>query len=80
MARWMGYANADEMNAEHDPLHAQLAQWVGVTSFSLMEAQGIPLTLKQRRIAELEEGAVLHLQRWIANLRQEGLLPCSVIF
>ena len=72
MARWMGYANAQEMNEQHDPLHAALCDWAGVTSYSLLEAQGVALTAKQQRFARLEEEVVLHAQRWLANLRQEG--------
>lgn len=80
MAAWMGYADADEMNDEHDPLHAALCLWAGVPSFSLMSAQGVALNKPRKRLASLEEAAVLHLQRWLAHLRQEGEMPCCVIF
>ena len=81
MARWMGYATVEELNADHDPLHAALCQWLGVPSYSLMIAQGVALDAKRMRLANLEEVAVLTIQRFIANLRQEGELDqCSTIF
>jgi hypothetical protein len=72
MASWMGYGTIEEMDRDHDPLHAEMSQWMGATSYSLLHAQGVKLTLKQQRLAQLEENAVLAAQRWLANLRQEG--------
>lgn len=62
----MGYS-VDEMNRDHDTLHARLCDWLGITSHSLMEARGEPLTPSQQELAWWEEDAVLHLQRLIAR-------------
>lgn len=69
MAVWMGCESVDDMNRCHDPLHAEMAQWMGCTSYSLLAAQGVTLSPALQRIAELEEAAVLHSQRWMQALR-----------
>ncbi|WP_300974857.1 hypothetical protein [Sphingomonas sp. LHG3406-1] len=71
MARWMGCSVA-EMNTAHDGLHAELCQWMGSTSFSLLMAQGVELSPERRAIAGLEEAAVLHVQRWLQALKNSG--------
>jgi hypothetical protein len=66
-AMWLGYQGADavdQMNAEHDPLHRDLCNWLGLTSHSMRMAAGETLTLNERRLAALEEDAVLHVQRF----------------
>lgn len=68
MADWLGYETADEMNEAHDPLHAELCHWFMVPSFSLMTAQGIELASERKALAEMEEAAVLHVQRWLRHL------------
>lgn len=71
MANWMGAPSVAEMNRVHDPLHAELSQWMGATSYSLLLAQGVDLPPNLRRLAELEEVAVLHTQRWLQHLHNE---------
>lgn len=73
MAKWMGCETVEEMDRDHDPLHAELCQWMGSTSYSLLAAQGVQLPDNLRRIAELEECAVLNVQRWLQALKNEGL-------
>lgn len=72
MARWMGCSSVEEMDNDHDPLHAELSQWMGATSYSLLDAQGVPLTHEQRRMAELEENAVIAVQRWLQSIKNAG--------
>lgn len=70
----MGYTGpdaADRMNAEHDPLHAALCRWLGLTSQSLRIAAGEALTPAEHKLAAYEEDAVLHVQRF----RQMARLP-----
>ena len=63
-ARWMGYPDADAMNAAHDPLHRALCRWLGIPSHSLRNAAGEP---HDAALAALEEDAVLHVQRFMAH-------------
>lgn len=72
MAEWLGCPTVDEMNATHDHLHADLCQWLGATSFSLLTAQGVELTPERQALASLEEEAVLHVQRWMQGLKNAG--------
>jgi hypothetical protein len=60
----MGYQTVEEMNAEHDPLHADLCAWLGIESQSLKIAHGEGLTDVQRELSWYEEDAVLHVQRF----------------
>jgi hypothetical protein len=69
----MGYATTDEMNAEHDRLHADLCSWLGIESQSLKVARGESLTEGHRELACYEEDAVLHVQRFRQMARK--LLP-----
>lgn len=69
MAQWMGCSSVEQMDQDHDPLHAELTQWMGATSYSLLVAQGVDLPPPLRRLAELEENAVLHVQRWLQALK-----------
>lgn len=71
MAQWMG-CSVEEMNSTHDGLHAELCQWFGATSFSLLMAQGVELTPERRHLAELEEAAVLATQRWLQGIKNAG--------
>lgn len=66
-ARWMGYPDADAMNAAHDPLHRSLCRWLGVTSHAMREAAGESLTREEQTLANMEEDAVMHLQRFIVH-------------
>jgi len=72
MADWIGARSVEEMNAAHDSLHAELCQWMGVTSFSLLMAQGVELTTEREALADLEEAAVLHVQRWLQHIKNAG--------
>lgn len=71
-AAWMGYppglAGIVAMDARHDPLHADLARWVGIPSFSLRIASGEALSGPERLLAGLEEDAVLMLQRYLQHV------------
>ncbi|GAA4015378.1 hypothetical protein GCM10022280_12640 [Sphingomonas swuensis] len=69
MAEWLGCETVEEMNNAHDGLHAELAQWMGATSFSLLMAQGVALTPERQALAALEEEAVLFVQRWLQGLK-----------
>lgn len=64
-AAWMGYATADDMNADHDALHAAMCKWLGVPSHSLLQAAGEP---HDAHLAWIEENAVLHLQRFMRQI------------
>lgn len=63
-ARWMGYPDAEAMNAAHDATHAALCRWLGVLSHSLMCARG---ESHDGKLAAIEEDAVLYLQRLMAH-------------
>lgn len=71
-AAWMGYppglAGVVAMDARHDPLHADLACWVGIPSFSLRIASGEALSGPEGLLAGLEEDAVLMLQRYLQHV------------
>jgi len=71
-AAWMGYppglAGIVAMDARHDPLHADLARWVGIPSFSLRIASGEALSGPGQRLAGLEEDVVLMLQRYLQHM------------
>lgn len=66
-AEWMG-CSIEQMNAAHDPLHADLCKWAGVESQSLRVAKGEILDAEEHRLAWLEEAAVLNVQRWMVAL------------
>lgn len=65
-ARWMGYETADELNQHHDPLHRALAEWAGVPSHAMLDADNRP---HDGTLAALEEDAVLRVQRWLQHAR-----------
>jgi hypothetical protein len=67
VAAWAGYGSVDELNRDHDPMHAALATLFGVTSYALRHAAGEKLTNEEMVLAVLEETAVLYCQRWIAH-------------
>lgn len=67
-AEWLG-CDEGVMQAEHDILHADLCEWLGVESQSLRAANGQKLAPEQRKLAELEEHAVLAVQRFRAHVR-----------
>lgn len=74
-AEWMGYgADVASMDVEHDLWHLRLCEWLGVESCSLLEASGVELDERQKRLAEIEEDAVLNLQRFVQMARNEGVL------
>lgn len=58
-----------EMVLLHDPLHMALADWLGFESHSLRAAAGLDM---DRRIADLEEAAVMAVQRLIVALKRPG--------
>lgn len=63
MAEWVGYS-VREMNDNHDATHDLLCRFLEVKSHSLMAARGEEY---DRESAELEEAAVLHVQRFMAH-------------
>jgi hypothetical protein len=70
-ARRLGYGgDVEAMCRDHDPLHAVLTDFLGLgRSYSLAFAAGV-LPPEQKRLADLEEAAVLALQ---AFMRSAGL-------
>lgn len=62
---WMGYDTVEAMDRDHDGLHRKLADMFGVTSYSMLDAEGHTLTDEQQPLAWAEENAVLHTQRWL---------------
>lgn len=69
LAKWMGCDSVADYERCHDPLHAEMNEWMGSTSYALLAAQGIELSPALMRIAELEAIAVLHSHRWMQALR-----------
>lgn len=67
VAAWLG-CSVEKMNKEHDALHQELCGAFGVVSQALRDARGETLTVDQKRVAALEETAVLHVQRWLCAL------------
>jgi hypothetical protein len=63
-ADWLG-CTVEQMNVDHDRLHRALAGWTGSTSHALRMGAGEVLTPDERTQADLEENAVLHLQRYM---------------
>jgi hypothetical protein len=63
-ARWLG-CSIEQMNADHDRLHAWFADATGQHSYSLDLAAKRPLTLEQHILANLEEDAILNIQRYL---------------
>lgn len=68
-AEWMG-CSVDEMNAHHDSLHQLLCDWLGFESHALRTARGEPANY---HLANYEEDAVLHLQRFIVRYKDANL-------
>ena len=64
MAKWLG-CSVEQMNAEHDKLHSKLSRWTKEHSYSLELAAGVRLTPQEYTLANLEEDAVLYLQRYL---------------
>lgn len=75
-ATWMGYpaglTGIAQMDALHDRLHVRLCEWLGLPSLSMKDAAGEPLTRDERTLAEIEEDAVMNLQRFIQHARNMG--------
>lgn len=71
MAAWVG-CTVDEMNAAHDTLHRELTAWLGTQSLALKQAAGEQLTAEEQALADFEEEAVLHVQRFMCRSRPEG--------
>lgn len=71
-AQSLGYGrNVVKMVEDHDPLHALLADWLGLESFALRVASGeLPVG---DPLADLEEDAVLAIQRFM--VAAGGKLP-----
>ena len=65
-ARDLGYGDdVAAMTRDHDPLHVALAKWLGLpASYSLRMAAG-ELPEAERWLAELEEAAVMAVQRFV---------------
>lgn len=66
-ARWMGYPDADAMSRDHDALHLALSRFLGIRSQALRQARGESLSREEQAIANLEEDAVMHVQRWMQH-------------
>ena len=66
-ARWMGYPDAAGMNADHDDLHRALCRWLGVTSHAMRIAAGESLSREDHTLANLEEDAVMYLQKFMRH-------------
>ena len=73
-AIYLGYdSDTLAMCKDHDPLHVLLSQWLGIeTSFSLLRASGL-LDDGDSWKADLEEQAVMAVQRYMRMCR--GRLP-----
>lgn len=75
-AEWMGYGDdIAALDAHHDPLHVEMAAWLGLPSLSLKEASGEALSGPERVLAGLEEDAVLMVQRYVQHMRVAGYVP-----
>lgn len=72
LAEWMGYETVEEMDAEHDSLHLALCVAFRSPSYSIMIANGRPVTPEEETLAKLEEHAVLMVQRWLQHLRKHN--------
>lgn len=73
MAEWMGCASVAEMNAAHDGIHSALCAWLGIESLALKQGRGERLTRHEQRLADIEEQAVLCVQR--LAVQAGGKLP-----
>lgn len=69
-AAWMGYDTPEEMDAEHDELHRWLCYLFDIPSYSMIIAEGGNLPHEEYCIANYEEDAVLHVQRWLQRYRK----------
>jgi hypothetical protein len=67
-AAWLG-CTVDEMNRMHDQLHIDLCHAFGLDSYSLQPLAECDRQ-ETRRLAELEERAVMHVQRWLIASRK----------
>ena len=67
-AEWMG-VSVEQMNNDHDRLHAILCQDWLVESESLKCRDGLPFN---QEIAWKEEEAVMHVQRWLYSTGWRG--------
>jgi hypothetical protein len=63
-AAWMG-VDVATMNLAHDCLHHALCDAFKVRSQAMRQAAGEPLFPAEQHLADLEENAVLHVQRWL---------------
>lgn len=64
-ARWMGYgSDVAAMDRVHDRLHEGLCLWLGLPSYSMQLANGASLDHERHTLANLEEEAVMAVQRW----------------
>lgn len=76
---WMGYESADQMNADHDPLHINLSYWIGFESHALRQARGEQLTQEEQKLANYEEDAILYLQRYMQMYRNHYVFTPDLI-
>lgn len=67
-AEWLGYDTVEAMDRDHDKLHTNLAAFFGVTSYSMALANGAYLSHEDYTLANYEEDAVLHVQRWLRHI------------
>lgn len=63
-AAWMG-VDVTTMNLAHDCLHHALCDAFKVPSRAMRQAAGETLDPAEQHLADLEENAVLHVQRWL---------------
>lgn len=68
LAEWMGYDTVEAMDADHDRLHFRLSNVLGVPSHSMRQARGEVLSREEWTVANLEEDAVLNVQRWLKHI------------
>lgn len=71
-ARLLGYGDdVDAMNRDHDDLHRRLCDLFAIPSYSMQIAAGQVLPFREKSLADIEEDAVLCVQRL---LRAHGVL------
>lgn len=73
LATWMGYNTIEEMDKDHDDLHTRLCEAFDVPSYSMIIANGGTLPHDEYCLANYEEDAVLHVQRWLQMIRRDRI-------
>lgn len=68
-AAWLG-CTVEEMNRRHDQLHVELCHAFGYDSLSLAIECRENRTSEEEVLMQLEERAVLHVQRWLIAMEK----------